>query len=195
MNYDEEDGGRFSVQECKEQGVWSTFLEDKFGSGAAMSFAIGSDILLDHIEEDMMELASMPIGTHIGQLSTSWLYGSLPEQFLMHYDYEFLYQMKCTLCRMRMCAKSGYAMTVNSVLEELLFYICCEEASVLIELNEGADGIENGDSTDYEDWIFDLFGDMDVISCLYNGVYLNASHMYHFSHWTESWRNSYESER
>ena len=57
---------------------------------AAISFAVGSDILLDHINEDMSELASMPIQTHIGQLNVSWLVDSLPKQFLMHYNYDFL---------------------------------------------------------------------------------------------------------
>lgn len=36
-----------------------------------MAFAAGSDILLDDIKEDMTGLASMPCGSHIGQLSIS----------------------------------------------------------------------------------------------------------------------------
>ena len=173
----------FSVQEYKNSGVWSQFLDNEFGTGAAMSFAVGSDILLDYINQDMAELASMPAGTHIGQLNVSWLNGSLPEQFLMQYNYEFLYQMKCTLCKMRMRAKSGLPMYAHSVMEELLFYLCCKESSVLMELNGNVCGIEDSDGDDFEEWIFDLFDDMDMISFLYSNVFLDADHPYHFSHW------------
>ena len=101
-----------------------------------MSFAAGSDILLDHINEDLAGLASMPVGTHLGQcqLNVSWLCGDLPKQFLMHYDYDFLYQMKCTLQSMRQRAKYDFPMTVHSVMEELLLYLCNEKATALIEL-------------------------------------------------------------
>ena len=94
---DEENSEQISVEEYKNHEAWSQFLNSEFGIRAAISFAAGSDILLDHIKEDMAELASMPVGTHIGQLDLSWLNGSLPEQFLMQYNYEFLYQMKSTL--------------------------------------------------------------------------------------------------
>ena len=176
-----------SVQKYKNHKAWSKFLESEFGAEAAMSFAVGSDILYDRIEEDMAELSSLPAGTHIGQLSISWLQGSLPEQFLIHYDYEFLYRMKCSLCQMRMRAKCNLPMTAHSVMEELLIYLCSEEASALIELNGGICGIEDEDedATDFKEWVFDLFDDMDIISFLYSNIYLDSDHPYHFSHWAD----------
>jgi hypothetical protein len=33
--------------------------------------------------------------------------------------------------------------------------------------------------------VFDLFDDMDIISCLYSDVYLDSDHSYHFSHWDD----------
>ena len=101
-----------------------------------MAFAAGSDILSDHINEDLAELVSMPAGSHLGRLSVSWLCSDLTEQFVMHYDYDFLYRMKCTLQNMRTRAKYGYPMTAHSVMEKLLLYLCNEEASMLIELND-----------------------------------------------------------
>lgn len=175
----------FSVQEYKNHEAWSTFLENAFGPTAAMSFAAGSDILFDHIEEDMSELSSLPAGTHIGQLSISWLTDSLPEQFLMHYDYEFLYRMKCSLNGMRMRAKSNLPMTAHCVMEELLIYLCSEEASALIELSDEIYDGKNGDASDSQDWVFDLFGDMDIVSFLYSNTYLDSDHPYHFSHWAD----------
>ena len=53
---------RFSIEEYKKHGAWSEFLEKAFSETAALSFAVGSDILLDHIQEDMNRLSSMPAG-------------------------------------------------------------------------------------------------------------------------------------
>ena len=127
----------------------------------------------------------MPIGTHIGQLDVSWLNENLPEQFLMHYDYEFLYQMKCTLNRIRMCAKAGLPIVAHSVLEELIIYLCNEEASILLELNDEISVLKDEHFDTPEDWIFELFGDMDIVSFLYSNTYLDSDHPYHFSQWTE----------
>ena len=181
---EEETDDGISVQEYRNHEAWSPFLENVFGTRAAMSFAAGSDILLDQIQEDLSELAAMPVGSHIGQISTSWLCGSLPEQFLMHYDYDFVYQMKCVLQSMRWRAKYGQSMMAHSVMEELLFYLCSEEASVLFELSSGINGLENDDFFS-EDWVFDLFGDEDIVSFLYTDYYLNADHPYHFLHWMD----------
>ena len=101
----------------------------------------------------------------------------------MQYDYLFLYQMKCTLRKMRRCAKNGLTMTAHSVMEELLLYLCYEEASVLVELSGGISGLEDEDDGDFEEWVFDLFDDMDIISFLYSDVYLDSDDLYHFSRW------------
>ncbi len=181
---DEDTRDGVSTREYKNHEAWSPFLENAFGDKAAMSFAAGSDILLDHISEDLTELASMPMGSHLGQLSVSLLCGDLPKQFLMHYDYDFLYQMKCSLESMRQCAKYGYPMTAHSVMEELLLYLCNEEAAALIELGSGINRFED-DGAASEEWVFDLLGDADIVSCLYADVYLNSDHPYHFLHWND----------
>lgn len=173
-----------NIQEYKKHEAWSSFLEKNFGEIAAFSFAAGSDILLDHIEEDMRELSSMSAGSHIGQIRYSHLGGSFPEQFLMHYDYEFLYRIKCVLRKMRMLAKAGLPMTAHSVLEELVIYLCDEEASALMEVSEGFYNMEDSGMSDSNEWMFDLFGDMDIITFLYSDEYLDESHPYHYSHWS-----------
>ena len=180
---DAEPSDDISAQEYKTHEAWSSFLEDSYGARAAMSFAAGSDILLDHINEDLAELASMPVESHLGQLSVSWLCDDLPEQFMMHYDYDFLYQMKCTLQSMRGRAKYGRPMTAHSVMEELLLYLCEEKASALIELSCEINRLD--DDTASEEWVFDLLGDADIVSWLYADVYLNSDHPYHFFHWND----------
>lgn len=180
-----EENEGISIQEYKNHEAWSRYLEGRFGDRAAMAFAAGSDILLDHIKEDMAELASMPVGSHIGQLDMSWLCDDLPEQFLTHYDYDFLYQLKCTLYQLRGRAKYDVAMEAHSVMEELILYLCNEEATVLIELSSESNELEEKENIDAGEWAFDLFGDMDIVSFLYSDVYLDADHPYHFSHWNE----------
>lgn len=174
-----------SIQEYKKHEAWSRFLENTYGDRVAMAFAAGSDILLDHIKEDMAELASRPVGSHIGQLNVSWLYGDLPQQFLMCYDYNFLYQLKCTLCALRVRAKYGAAIVAHSVMEELLLYLCSEESTALIELCGSSDESEDEEEVYTGNWVFDLFDDMDIVSFLYSDVYLNPDHPYHFSHWND----------
>lgn len=141
--------------------------------------------MLDHIEEDMSDLAPMPVGTHIGQLKVSHLYSELPQQFLMHYDYEFLYQLKCHLCMLRKRARRGNSMQAHSVMEELLIYLCNEEASVFLELYDANNVSGDDEDMSADEWIFDLFSDMDIVSFLYSDLYLSPDHLYHFSHWND----------
>ncbi len=173
------------LMEYKEHEAWSRFLEENYGAWAALSFAAGSDILLDYMEQDLSDLSSMPIGSHIGQLSASFIRDELPAQFLTRYDYDFIYQMICVLKNLRVRAKDGDSMTAHSVMEELIVYLCNEEAKAFIELCS-----EDYEQTDEEyaydkDWVFDLFDDMDVITYLYSNCFLQEDHSYHFIHWAD----------
>ena len=38
----------------------------------------------------------------------------------------------------------------------------------------------------WKDWDFDLFDDMDIVTCLYSNDYLTDDHIYHFDHWMEN---------
>ena len=69
-------------------------------------------------------------------------------------------------------------MKAHSVMEELLIYLCNKEASILMKLYDVNDEPE-------EEWVFDLFDDMDIITFLYSDVYLSPDHPYHFSHWND----------
>lgn len=181
-NGEEKNDDVLSVEDYKDHTAWSKYLEKKYGDMAAMSFAAGSDILLDHVKTDLNSLSSLPVGTHIGQLSVSLLEYDLPDQFLMEYNYDFLFKMKCKIHQMRGAAKLGVPMIAHSVLEELIIYLCNEEANALIELYDGIEGIK-GNATDA--WVFDLFEDMDVVTFLYSDTYVSEDHPYHFLHWSE----------
>jgi transcriptional regulator with XRE-family HTH domain len=187
------DNGEFSVSgtlDCNDymnRETWSLYLMDMFGKYAATSFVIGSDLLLDNLREDMKALSSMPKGTHIGELDASWLASLLPQQFLIRYDYDFLYVLHNTVIRFRAQASSASQIMAHSVIEELTLYLIVEEAQFLmecIELNVDNDDIEAYDN--WNNWIFDLFGDMNLITCLYSDIYLTNDHTYHFEHWLEN---------
>lgn len=170
-----------NLDDYKRHEAWSRYLEKTFGKSAAASFAIGSDILLDNIQQDMESLSSMPKGSHIGELSVSWLEGSLPDQFLMQYDYEFLYALRCAVTRFRTIAHAGNSLIAHSVLEELTLYLIVDESRFLME---SAIPDENDDT--WDGWIYDIFDDMDIVTCLYSDMYLSNDHVYHFDHWLES---------
>lgn len=181
-NNEAENDDVLSVKDYLNHSAWSDYLAKTYGDRAAMSFAAGSDIMLDHLKADLEELSSMPVGTHIGQLSISMLEYDLPEQFLMEYNYNFLYQMKCKLQQLQGLAKLGVPMIAHSVLEELIIYLCNEEANSLIELYNGIEGIEK-EGTD--DWVFELFQDMDIVTFLYSDIYVSDNHPYHFKYWND----------
>ncbi|MEG2575581.1 MAG: helix-turn-helix transcriptional regulator [Christensenella sp.] len=185
--YNESGGNKKTlIEQYKDHEAWSLFIAENYGLRAAMSFAVGSDLMLDYIEQDMSDLAAMPAGSHIGQLSTSFISDALPPQFLMRYDYAFLYQMRCTLTRLREEAKSGVPMIAHSIMEELIIYLCNEEANAFVEISAGTD--ENSDDEEFydsEDWVFDMFDDIDIITLLYSDLYLNEDDSFYITHWND----------
>ncbi|MGN0405746.1 MAG: helix-turn-helix domain-containing protein [Bariatricus sp.] len=177
---EEEDDDLIDIKKYKKHEAWSKYLENCFGEVAAASFAIGSDILLDYVKDDMTELLRMPQGSHIGQIDVSFLTGVLPKQFCMQYDYDFLYALYTTIAQFRESAHSGMELIAHSVLEELMFYLVVEMSRFLMESSNCV--LDNG----WEDWIFDLFGDMDIVTFLYSDYYLTEDDSYHFKHWMKN---------
>lgn len=169
---------KFDLEEYRNHEAWSKYLEETFGEVAALSFAIGSDILLDYIKDDLNELSRQPKGTHIGQLGTSFLEGILPDQFLMNYDYEFLYAMKSGLIHLRKIAKFGSEIIAHCVLDELLLILAVDESEFLIENNPN---LEVDDQ--WKDWVYDIFDDADIDMFLFSNSYLSEDHEYHFLQW------------
>lgn len=187
------------LSEYKASKGWSAFLEDNFGTLSAILFAAGNDSLLDALENEIYELSRMPIRSHVGQINSSVLKDNLPQQFMTRYDYDFLYKFRSELIDMRMRAMDGLSIIAHSVAQELIIYISNEMGKVTIESDENVKKLiaENGSfySSDIEneeldkkklykeDWIFDLFGDADVLSELYSGRAVAKGHTYHIKHW------------
>lgn len=175
----DENEAALNVDEYKSHKLWSKFLEENFGETAALSFIIGSEILEDHINEDITALMQMPKGSHIGELDISFIADDLPEQFFTQYDYDFLYAMKCFLNRIKAQVENDESIIARSVMEELILYLIIEESRFLIE--------ETGYVPDdgWDEWIFDLFDDIDLVTFLYSGQYISADNAYHFNHWLQ----------
>lgn len=169
----------------QRSGIWSKTLADSFGDAAAISFVIGSDILLDNIEQDLKALSHKPKGTHIGELDCSWLKDSLPPQFLTQYDYDFLYFFKTTLLGYRNQAASNRSFIAHTVMEELALYLIMEESEFSMESILPYLQSEDDNDCDWDSWVFDLFGDMDIVTLLYSDYYLDKDNSYHFDHWRE----------
>jgi len=175
---------KLDIHELKNHKAWSIFLEKRFGEYAAASFVIGSDILIDHLSEDIEKISSMPRGSHVGQIDFSWIKDILPRQFLTRYDYEFLYSLYCTAKRFQdlVSASKESPIMAHSVLEELTLYFIVEESRLLLEeetlLSELPD--------DWDNWVFDLFDDMDIITWLYSDFSISTDNPYHFDLWFEN---------
>lgn len=178
---------KFDINEYKKRDSWSDSLAQNYGLGAAVSFVIGSDILCDNIQRDLDELAKKPKGTHIGELTFSYLVDCMPEQFLMNYDYEFLYCMKIRLLNYCKSAKYVDNFIAHTVLDEIILYNVMRESEFFVEgqyiPNLPLDQSEEYDR--WDSWAFDLFDDTDVVTSLYSDKYLTKDHTYHFSHWLE----------
>lgn len=174
------------MEEYKHHEAWSDALCKRFGEAVAISFVIGSDLVLDYLEDDLEELSQMPRGTHVGQLSGSMMKAILPEQFLMRYDYDFLYQLKANVKELRTEARYQDHFLAYSVIQEMLIYLFAEESKFLMEsmwqeMEEcGVSGLDQ-----LEDWPFDLFDDMDIVTYLYSDEYVTPDHAYHFDHWAD----------
>lgn len=182
---DDDAGSESSIiDEYRNSKNWSKYLEYNFGSVAALSFAVGCEILGDHLYEDMTELSRKPKGSHVGEISTSFLVDDLPPQFLTRYDYEFYYALRCTLNKLKSQAQLGGVIIAHSVLEELTLYLIVEESRLLLE--DGDYVFEDG----WDEWIFELLEDDDLIYCLYSDTFLTPDDSYHFDHWME--RQFYE---
>jgi transcriptional regulator with XRE-family HTH domain len=200
------------LDEYRNSGVWPPYIEERFGKYAALSFVIGSDILLDETNEAINALSEMPKGSHVGEVSSSPIASIMPEQFLMRYDYDFMWAFRHVLKRIRATAPKANEFVAHSVIEELILYLIVEESRCLMEEmvfdfdtdyaeNESEDKDEEadenvGDAEDegiyrdkyagWDEWAFDIFDDMDIVTLLYSDIFLlSPSDSYHFDNWFE----------
>ena len=177
----------FDIEIYKKDKAWPYALAEYLGEAAAVSFVVGSEELLYYLDEDLEALTHKPKGTHIGELDFAWTKGILPQQFLMNYDYDFLYYMRSVLQDFQLQAEKGKMFKAHTVLEELVLYLCMEESSGFMEeFYPDSNDFEEDDASCWDSWAFDLFDDMDVYIYLYSGLYLTEEDSYHFAHWTEN---------
>ena len=188
---DSQTASDFDLDACRSSDVWPKALAEKLGESAAISFVVGSDLLLDSLEEDLEALSAMPKGSHIGEQGVFWLTKELPQQFLMRYDYEFLYLFKTVILRLRLAASRGEEIAAHSVIEELALYLIMEHSRSMMEgivLAANQEASEQGAVLDdnWDGWAFQLFGNKDLITNLYADSYLQESDSYHFDHWQDA---------
>ena len=165
----------------KSHRAWSEYLEHNYGPKTAACFAVASVIVLDEIKEDLQGLENKPRGTHLGQLDISLCADKLPPQFLMRYDYEFVYALKHTAEQFIHWAKAGSPLNPHTVLDELFLYLIEQEIDLLYEMYDLDEYLE---SEGIEGILSELAGDIDLYTCLYSGVYLvQPGDIYHFDNW------------
>ena len=183
-------------QKYEKSEVWPPYLAERFGKQAAISFIIGSDILLDEINTDLAALSEMPRGSHIGEVPSSFLSAIMPQQFLVRYDYEFIWALRKRVLHIRKIAPYAKDMLAHSVIDELVLYLILEESRYLME--EAELGVETDDDGDeyaaWDEWVADLCDDIDLEMFLYSDLYaLTPDDIYHFDNWFK--QEFYVSER
>lgn len=179
--YDGEDEDDHILLVGEEHPAFSSELENQFGHPCTVAFAIGSDIIMGHAQDDLRKLRSQPRGTHVGQLEDSWLDESLPPQFVPRYDYEFVYALTCAIASLRERFAIG-VLVAYSVLEEIALHLIFAETELLADLYPGS--FAEGD--DWIDWLGSILGDLDVRYVLFQpGRVLTTAMSYHFDHWLE----------
>ena len=106
----------------------------------------------------------------------------------MNYDYDFLYCMKSALLKYCKIAKYGGSFTAHTVLDEIILYNIMNESEFLMEnsIIPNLPPEYDEEFTGWDSWAFDLFDDMDVVTCLYSDNYLTDDSSYHFSNWLKS---------
>ena len=184
-NDDKTDSLESLISEYEDSNIWPKSIAKEYGKIPALSFLIGCDLLLDMIENDLSELSYMPKGTHVGEISMSYMKELLPKQFLVQYDYDLLYMMKQKMKRIQSVVSYSSDYKAESVLEELLVYMANDEGAGFLEMLEEDIKSYEGYSNNIHDWIFDLFDDADIITFLYSDWYLTEEDTYHIKHWPE----------
>lgn len=163
-----------------EHEAWSESLQEFHGRACAITFAVGSDLLIDHAREDLESLSREPRGTHIGQLGHSWFVGDLPAQFLPRYDYDFMYSLLAAGHALRKRARHGH-LVAYTVLEEIALYLIFGEGEMFAEMDP--DLFKN---EDWRGWVGEILGDLDLVWLLYSSTnVLIPADGYHFDKWLE----------
>jgi transcriptional regulator with XRE-family HTH domain len=183
----ESDSQILDFDKLKEHDAWSTFLMEEYGVLAAASFTIGTDILLDNLDEDLSGLSSMPRGSHIGELPASSLESYLPRQFLTRYDYDFVYSLRCIVNQLRFQAHHSSRLIAHRVVDELVFFLIVEEARYLMDETDYVKDIEGGNEEcgNWDEWPNEICDDMDLVTFLYCDLDLPTDHPYHYNQWFE----------
>ncbi|MDG4805591.1 hypothetical protein O7634_02310 [Micromonospora sp. WMMD1120] len=170
--------------------AWSQALSDLYGRACATTFAAGSGLIHDHLADDLRALAEHPRGTHLGQLAASWFDGELPPQFLPRYDYEFIYELKAAVIRLRRRFAHG-DLVAHTVLEELALYLIFGEAELLADMSPA---LFDGENDDWREWLTGILGDTDIELLLFTPDWaLTPDFNYHFDHWNKKQFNTSES--
>lgn len=167
--------GKYDLNIDEESPAWPYEMCRFYGRGAAVSFVAGSGILLDYTTEDLKSLSCMPRGSHVGEISVSWIKDLLPKQFLTRYDYEFVYELLCANQHMREDADRLGWINPRTILDVLIMRAMCECASILMK----GWGFEPG----WDNWLRDAREAPEVDRYLFSDEYLPSGHMYHFDNW------------
>lgn len=175
----------------KEEAAWSKALCRQEGELAAANFAHTSETLLDEIKMGIEEVEealanksdkNIPIVELSGLNYADAIVESLPQQFVDRYNLAFLRDMGDALSVLqRNFHDEKEAVYEHTVMEEILLYLIMEYSDVMMDVY----GFSEADDEEgvLNVWAFNVMDDMDVVTWLYCGHYIDENHSYHFNNW------------
>lgn len=180
-----------------DNAAWSATLARGYGRKAAVSFVVGSDLLLDYLSEDLEALKEYPVGTHLAEIPCSYLADMMPAQYSMEYDFRFLFRFRAATINYRNRMGYGHDIRAHTVAEELIVRLVRDLSFDAVrgwtpncEVSQDTDVAE--ESTDFkldeawEEWPEDLCEDDDVSIYLNDDHYTQPGDPYSFELWFEA---------
>ncbi|GAA0276367.1 helix-turn-helix domain-containing protein [Cryptosporangium japonicum] len=160
-----------------EWAGFSTAVAARHGEARARAFELGFQLVVaEQLEHDLEALRERPRGSHLGELSESWLANWLPERFVTHYEYELLYRLRAASLRIADRLASRTSQLTRCPAEALMLYVIVEDGAG--EVNR---------EVDYLDWMRELIDeDLDAVRTLFDRtVDIPVDHPWHYKNWFE----------
>jgi hypothetical protein len=183
-----------SCRAASMTGIWETTGEDRevmdalsvdIGEAGARAFEAGFAWLQNGIEDDIRELAKLPRGTHIGELAASWLHGVLPNRWMMHYDYDFLYRFLAAMFQLRTRAINEPAPCTVSAVDDLALHMILTQGAQRLR-EEDPERVAKGEE---QAWELALNGDDEdvIIALFHEAIEVEPSNNWHFERWFDDY--------
>ena len=178
-----EDGEKieWTLSAFQNDEYWCPQIAYAYGDDAAVCIVVGARQVKQMIEDTLETLMKKPRETHIGEVSETGFAKWMPAEYMMRYDYAFMYELRNTLNNVLSRLNDGksiWDVRPQTTAEEILYYIMSQVGTWIFE-HEWVPAKE----FDRDGWIFKFFEGQDIKDALYSGRPVYHHTMYDFNEW------------